>query len=199
MFDRARAREDPSWPPTHKEALTPPLPRKPRKTNTKKHSSLGDLDFKEPGPFVSADPDVARTPLLPHRDRFVVLASDGLWDVMTDSDAVAVAGAAIAALERRRRVLLEAGEGVAAGVGGTGGNGAGGGGGGGFPGRLPSAGGFFVAGGGSGSEQEEQEQRVASAAAARAARVAADALLHEALRRGTLDNVTVVVMLLEWR
>ena len=99
-------------------------------------------------------------PLLPGRDRLVVLASDGLWDVMTDSDAVGVASSALRAMERRRKVLLE----------------------------MEQGGG----GGGAGGAGE-------AAFSARAARVAADALLHEALRRGTLDNVTVVVMLLDWR
>jgi serine/threonine protein phosphatase PrpC len=122
---------------------------------------------------VSADPDVCRIPLLPRRDRFVVLASDGLWDVMTDADAVGVASGALRGFERRRKVLLELEESEG------GGGGAGGGGGGGGGGGAGGAG--------------------ASSSSPRAARVAADALLHEALRRGTLDNVTVVVMLLDWR
>jgi serine/threonine protein phosphatase PrpC len=106
-------------------------------------------------------------PLLPGRDRLVVLASDGLWDVMTDSDAVGVASSALRAMERRRKVLLE----------------------------MEQGGG----GGGAGGAGEEGGGEGEAAFSARAARVAADALLHEALRRGTLDNVTVVVMLLDWR
>ena len=46
--------------------------------------SLGDLDFKRNGKmFVSAEPAVSRLAL--SRDvALIVLASDGLWDVMTD-------------------------------------------------------------------------------------------------------------------
>jgi hypothetical protein len=57
--------------------------------------SLGDLDFKEPARFVECDPDVTRLPLLPHKDSFVILGSDGLWDVLSDTDAVATAAAAL--------------------------------------------------------------------------------------------------------
>ena len=52
--------------------------------------SLGDLDFKEPARFVESEPDVLRLPLR-RGDGFVVLGSDGLWDVMSDEDAVSVA------------------------------------------------------------------------------------------------------------
>jgi serine/threonine protein phosphatase PrpC len=57
--------------------------------------SLGDLDFKEPARFVECDPDVTRLPLQPHRDSFVILGSDGLWDVLSDTDAVLTAAAAL--------------------------------------------------------------------------------------------------------
>jgi len=114
---------------------------------------------------------VSATALLPGRDAFVVLASDGLWDVMTDGDAVAVASAAVAALGRREG---------AAGGGGT----------------PPPAEGEGRGGRGAAAAAGAA---ASGARAARAARAAADALLHEALGRGTLDNVTVVVMLLEWR
>lgn len=57
--------------------------------------SLGDLDFKEPARFVECDPDVTRLALQPHKDSFVILGSDGLWDVLSDTDAVATAAAAL--------------------------------------------------------------------------------------------------------
>ncbi|KAK9833258.1 hypothetical protein WJX81_000555 [Elliptochloris bilobata] len=47
--------------------------------------SLGDADLKAAG--VIAEPEVTLTELLP-ADAFVVLASDGLWDVVPDEDAV---------------------------------------------------------------------------------------------------------------
>ena len=57
---------------------------------------LGDHDFKDPrfcptgAPLLSPEPDVVEVPL--HRsggvDEFVILASDGLWDVMDGQQAV---------------------------------------------------------------------------------------------------------------
>lgn len=48
--------------------------------------SLGDIDFKEPVPLVTANPDLSKTVLQPH-DSFVVVASDGLWDVLSNQEA----------------------------------------------------------------------------------------------------------------
>lgn len=49
--------------------------------------ALGDLPFKAPCQLVSCVPHVhARR--LDSRDRFVILASDGLWDVLSDVEAV---------------------------------------------------------------------------------------------------------------
>ena len=62
--------------------------------------SLGDLDFKEPLPLVTADPSVSLHVLRPG-DAFVVLASDGLWDVLSDQTAVDIAAAALAAADTR--------------------------------------------------------------------------------------------------
>lgn len=45
--------------------------------------SFGDPDFKEPLHLVIATPDVMREQLT-EEDAFIVLASDGLWDVMDD-------------------------------------------------------------------------------------------------------------------
>jgi serine/threonine protein phosphatase PrpC len=48
--------------------------------------SFGDPDFKEPLHLVTATPDVM-SERLTEDDSFVILASDGLWDVMTDKRA----------------------------------------------------------------------------------------------------------------
>jgi hypothetical protein len=55
--------------------------------------SLGDAQFKEPLPLVSCDPDVSVTLLRPG-DTLLILASDGVWDVLSDQDAAEVAVAA---------------------------------------------------------------------------------------------------------
>ena len=57
--------------------------------------SLGDIDFKEPRRFVESEPDVRRIPLRGPGDSFVVLASDGLWDVMSDEEAIEAAAKAL--------------------------------------------------------------------------------------------------------
>lgn len=49
--------------------------------------SFGDLDFKEPLRLVECEPEVGCWPLL-ETDCFIILASDGLWDVMSDLQAV---------------------------------------------------------------------------------------------------------------
>merc|ERR1719401_757455 len=49
--------------------------------------SLGDKDFKGPD-LVSAEPDVTVHEVDWDEDEFVILASDGIWDVITDKDAV---------------------------------------------------------------------------------------------------------------
>lgn len=54
--------------------------------------SLGDRDLKA---FVIADPEVATRPLTP-ADEFAVVASDGVWDVLSDDAAVAAVRGALA-------------------------------------------------------------------------------------------------------
>ena len=39
-------------------------------------------------PYVSSEPEIATFPRHPDQDKFIVLASDGLWDVMTSQDVV---------------------------------------------------------------------------------------------------------------
>ncbi|PSC67886.1 phosphatase 2C 24 [Micractinium conductrix] len=53
--------------------------------------ALGDPDFKEPRRLVEAAPDVARVELRPGSDTFVLLGSDGLFDVMEPQQAVDLA------------------------------------------------------------------------------------------------------------
>ena len=49
----------------------------------------GDLLLKRPYPVVSAIPEIKRHALLPSDDDgFIILASDGLWDVVDDQTAV---------------------------------------------------------------------------------------------------------------
>ncbi|GFR41712.1 hypothetical protein Agub_g2462, partial [Astrephomene gubernaculifera] len=106
--------------------------------------SLGDLDFKEPRRFVECEPDVRR--LVPRPgDNLVVLASDGLWDVMSDQEAVDCANGVLQARYGHNATSAAA---------------------------VPF--------------RDED------------ARAAAEALLESAVRRGTADNVTVIVMLLTW-
>lgn len=61
--------------------------------------AFGDLLMKEPhrygcvgatGELVSAVPEIHTYDLHPSEDRFLILACDGIWDVMGDDDAVAV-------------------------------------------------------------------------------------------------------------
>ena len=53
--------------------------------------ALGDKSFKAPLPLVTAEPETRTVALRPGRDSFVILACDGLWDVVTSEEAVALA------------------------------------------------------------------------------------------------------------
>merc|ERR1712083_813773 len=61
--------------------------------------AFGDLLMKEPqrygcagatGELVTANPEIHTYELNPSEDRFLVLACDGIWDVLGDDDAVSV-------------------------------------------------------------------------------------------------------------
>ncbi|GLD91560.1 hypothetical protein PINS_up000093 [Pythium insidiosum] len=52
--------------------------------------ALGDRSLKSPTPCVSAEPEIKRVPVLDD-DLFIVLATDGVWDVMTNQEAVEIA------------------------------------------------------------------------------------------------------------
>ena len=49
------------------------------------HRSLGDADFKLPRQLLTPEPDVVLGTLAPNSDRFVIYATDGLWDVVSRS------------------------------------------------------------------------------------------------------------------
>ncbi|PHJ20071.1 protein phosphatase 2c domain-containing protein [Cystoisospora suis] len=52
---------------------------------------LGDFALKEVSEhIIIATPEVSTRRLTPERDAFVIIASDGLWDVLTDDDAVSI-------------------------------------------------------------------------------------------------------------
>ncbi len=58
--------------------------------------ALGDIDFKQPRALLSAVPDVFHCALQPHADRFAVFATDGVWAVLSDQQAVDCVSAALA-------------------------------------------------------------------------------------------------------
>ena len=98
--------------------------------------SLGDLGFKRGNdnvtPLVTGAPEVVETPLVPGQDEFCILACDGVWDVLTDSEAIALvrsgvkdavaaaaaarAAASLTAAHHTHAGAPEAGAGVSAGV-----------------------------------------------------------------------------------
>lgn len=51
--------------------------------------ALGDFPLKEPRQLITAEPDVLTFSLTDHRAHFIILATDGLWDVMSNEEAVA--------------------------------------------------------------------------------------------------------------
>ncbi|KAG2422935.1 hypothetical protein HXX76_015686 [Chlamydomonas incerta] len=61
--------------------------------------SLGDPDFKATGLLIS-EPDVAVVPLVAGQDTFLISASDGLWGLVGDQDAVDAVAAVLAEYAR---------------------------------------------------------------------------------------------------
>ena len=54
--------------------------------------AIGDVSLQ---PFVTCEPEIQIKDLRDHEDSYLILASDGIWDVMTNSEAVDVVKQAI--------------------------------------------------------------------------------------------------------
>ena len=68
--------------------------------------SIGDVTLKyHPKKVVVGDPEVVQQRLGPD-DRFILLACDGIWDVMTNERAVAIASKAIKNKEDAARAVV---------------------------------------------------------------------------------------------
>ncbi|XRB01828.1 protein phosphatase [Pycnococcus provasolii] len=52
--------------------------------------ALGDLPLKEPKPVVSAEPEIHKVDVDPSKDAFLVLACDGVWDVLDNEQVVQI-------------------------------------------------------------------------------------------------------------
>lgn len=65
--------------------LSNPEGARPSRLNMSR--ALGDPDFKVPRRLVEAEPDVARVDLRPGSDQFLLLATDGVFDVLSDQEA----------------------------------------------------------------------------------------------------------------
>eukprot|EP00899_Mesostigma_viride_P015641 jgi/Mesvir1/24078/Mv10800-RA.1 len=110
--------------------------------------SLGDLDFKSPAQVISPVPDVMITRLQPEHD-FIIMASDGLWDVVEDALAVRTVRQILYGAETASRAsALNSNKAVA--------------------GRDPRA------------------------------MLAAETLVGLALKQGSMDNVTVIIVQFVW-
>lgn len=71
--------------------------------------SIGDQELKRPLELISPRPDVSLRRLQPQDDRFLVLACDGVWDVLTDAEVAALVLAGSGSdTERAGRVVAEA-------------------------------------------------------------------------------------------
>lgn len=65
--------------------------------------SFGDLRLKEPQPLVISEPEIRVEELTP-KDQFIIIASDGLWDVLSDQKAVDVARKCLTTDEAAKRL-----------------------------------------------------------------------------------------------
>lgn len=76
---------------------------------------FGDLLLKEsenygcngvlPGGLITAEPEIHVVDLDPEYDRFLVLASDGVWDVISNEDAVAICAAEVSSEKAAQNLL----------------------------------------------------------------------------------------------
>jgi len=127
-------------------------------------------------PFVSSEVEVKMVPV-EDGDEFVILATDGLWDVMTSEDAVAFVHSVMSASVG---ALTEGGGEGGGGVGGGGGEPAG---------RRGADMKIF-----DWTKQHANDRGIIRAAMMARKKKMARYLSEEAFRRGTSDNVTVVVV-----
>eukprot|EP00754_Rhynchopus_humris_P001310 Rhum_TRINITY_DN10782_c0_g2::Rhum_TRINITY_DN10782_c0_g2_i1::g.40306::m.40306 len=131
--------------------------------------SIGDMPCRD---FVTCEPDI-HTYHLSRRDRFAVLASDGLWDVVSPEEVCEQVAASITEIDEARLAMLEGGDGeedeeseLSASSSGSGG------------------------GGGAGGDQEEAAQ-ISYA-------MIPEALASYALEKGSTDNITCAIIFFQW-
>lgn len=124
--------------------------------------SFGDPDFKKPLHLITATPDVMREQLDPE-DSFFILASDGLWDVMSDKEACDIVWEQILAASGQTN-------------GHTNGDNSG---------EL--------------NDGNERGYYLPDEISPGLATQAAEALVQASLNAGTMDNVTAIVGLLQWK
>ena len=89
-------------------------PGKTSKTSLAISRAFGNLELKEQaaaGPLVCSEPHVASLSLDPATDRLIILATDGLWDVLSDAEAVRIASEAGRRVIAQRHPPAEGGEG----------------------------------------------------------------------------------------
>ena len=157
--------------------------------------ALGDRDLKDAAaePLVSCVPEMATRELVPERDRLLVLASDGLWDVVSDAAALKIAcdAAKRARRDREAPVRPEGEDGADGGSDGLAADA--------MPASTPP------------TPLSIEEQLALSAASDSAAhrawvgeyqrymaRAAAQALVQRATQLGSPDNITVLVAWIDW-
>lgn len=188
----------------HAAAVAPPPP------SLAISRAFGNLALKEHAsrmPLVCNAPHVAVWGLT-HRDRFLILASDGLWDAVDDAKAVCIADAA-----GREAGIPRWGSGKGSPEGRAGKAVAEGGSESAMPGvgsgmlRCATASEAAAERGRSGAatpagtmlpKRKAPDAEAQAALGARAARAAAEALVAAAMANGSQDNVTVLVVWLDW-
>jgi len=60
---------------------------------------FGDLEYKKPAGVVSAEPDILVRTVDPDEDAFVIMASDGVWGPVPDSEAVRVVASGLHSIQ----------------------------------------------------------------------------------------------------
>eukprot|EP00466_Bigelowiella_natans_P004287 jgi/Bigna1/129634/aug1.9_g4342 len=67
--------------------------------------AFGDRDFKAPHALVSADPEIHTIELSKESDLFLILGCDGVWDVLSNKEAVEVVAAHLALFDAKKASL----------------------------------------------------------------------------------------------